>query len=98
MTEAELVTEIGKLCDQPWLIWHHCPDSRRCAGVAGMPDLFIAGRAGCLWVELKQPGRKLRPEQTVWRYMLTAAGQRYVIWTERDLDNGAVRSALEALL
>jgi hypothetical protein len=81
------------------LFWHHCGDSRHCAGVEGMPDLFVAGPGGELWAEVKEhPGQKLRPGQSGWRYRLLASGHQYVIWTAASLADGTVRNYLGALL
>lgn len=51
----------------------------------GFPDL-VAVRERVLFAELKMPGRKLRPEQAVWRSKLAAAGAETHVWTPDDID------------
>jgi hypothetical protein len=82
------------------LYWHHCEDPRwRCAGPPGLPDLFICGRRGALWAEVKpHRGARLRPDQTTWKYALLAAGQQWYLWTGEDLASGEIRRILEGLL
>lgn len=78
------------------LVAHHCTDSRHCVGY-GMPDLVIVGR-GVLWAEVKpHRGSTLRSRQTTWKHRLLAAAQRYVIWTQADLDSGKVRADLDSI-
>ena len=48
----------------------------------GVPDLHLpVARGGFhgLWLELKRPGEKPRPEQVYWHAALTAAGHRVVV-------------------
>ncbi len=81
------------------LLWHHCRDSRHCAGAPGIPDLIIAGPGGVIWAEVK-PGlySRLNPGQTSWRYMLEAAGELHMVWTAEDLADGTIRKMLDQLL
>ena len=99
MTE-KVLPEIIELLDEyaASLAWHHCRDSRLCDGGSGVPDLIIAGPRGVLWAEVK-PGSwsGLRPRQTTWKHMLLASGQRHVVWTQADLDNGIVREDLDSI-
>ena len=80
------------------LVWHHCRDSRLCDGGSGLPDLIIAGPAGVIFAEVK-PGTwsTVRPQQTTWKHMLLAAGARWVLWTEADVDSGKVRADLASI-
>jgi hypothetical protein len=80
------------------LLWHRCRDSRLCEGPAGITDLVVAGPRGVIWAECK-PGSwsALRPEQTTWKHMLLASGQRHVVWTQADVDGGQVRADLESI-
>lgn len=104
MAEQVLGSIIELLEDpaEPWagkLVWHHCSSSQRCAGTPGMPDLIVVGPRGGIWAEVKpNPGARLRPEQTTWRYMLLAIGWRHDVWTDYELASGFVRRALEGLL
>jgi hypothetical protein len=80
------------------LLWHHCGDSRKCQGSAGVPDLLIAGPEGAIWVEVKPRRHRLSPAQTGWWYMLEAAGELHFVWTAEDLEAGTIRKTLEQLL
>jgi hypothetical protein len=76
--------------------------SQRTADNKGYPDLMIIGPGGVLFRELKteagmRPGAGLRPDQTTWRYRLTAAGQDWAIWTPKDLATGLIESELHDL-
>lgn len=104
MAEKVLEEIIDLLEDpaQPWagkLLWHHCRNSRSCSGYSGLPDLIIVGPRAAVWVEVKPSrGARLRPEQTTWRYALSAAGHYHNVWTPDDLESGTVRSILLGLI
>jgi hypothetical protein len=76
--------------------------SQRTADNRGFTDLMIVGPGGVIFRELKteagmRPGARLRPDQTTWRYRLTAAGQDWAIWTPKDRASGLIESELCAL-
>lgn len=50
----------------------------------GFPDLVLV-RERVIYAELKMPGRKLEPAQTVWQAKLLGAGQEYYVWEPGDL-------------
>lgn len=101
-TEAEFQALVIELCTgrDLWpVVVNSERFSQRTAANQGFPDLQIIGPGGILFRELKteagmQPGKGLRPEQTTWRYRLTAAGQDWAIWTPKDLDSGLIESEL----
>lgn len=70
MTERDLVLAIQHACNDRGLLWHHCPDSRRCEGTRGFPDLFIAGAGGVLPIEVKSPYGDTSAEQDRWIWTL----------------------------
>ena len=44
----------------------------------GIPDrLILTANGKCKFVELKQPGKKLRPEQEYWKEKLVGMGFEY---------------------
>jgi hypothetical protein len=96
MTEQELLSQITKLCDDRNIIYHHCYDSRKCAG-NGFPDLVIAGKHRVLWVELKSQYGTFDPQQTKWKYALLATGQHWCTWRPSDLHHGYIAQTLAEL-
>jgi hypothetical protein len=99
MTEKP-VAEIEKiLTSYHSLLWHHCPDSRGCHGMPGMPDFTVIGPRGELWIEAKpHEGEHPHGGQLAWKYALIALGVKWVVWTPADIASGRVRLELEALL
>lgn len=86
MTEAEFTTKVIKECHRLGLLVFHSVDTRRDIG-KGFPDLVIAGPSGHLFVELKVPGGRMRPEQTDWAWKLRAgAPWCYEVWTPEELE------------
>lgn len=71
---------------------YHCL-KLRIDGIDGFPDrTVLTPDCGLLFIEFKQPGRKLRPQQRLWRRMLTTLGFTYVVAhscdeAERALDD-----------
>lgn len=102
MSEAELLSEIVKLCQQLGLLYHHCTSSTRCRGPAGFPDLVIVGRLGVFVAELKSDDGETSAEQDLWLWTLNAAGETArrpgQLWRPADLDSGYIRRALEAIV
>jgi hypothetical protein len=98
MTHDQIADEIMRRARARGLRVHYCPDSRRCKGDSGMPDLVFVGQLGGTgWIEVKMPGDVIRPGQTTWMHTLRAAGQPCEIMTERDLSNGTVDLFLDQL-
>lgn len=100
MLEAEFTRRIAARAQALGLLAHWCPDSRRCTGDRGFPDLFIAGQHGQLLAELKLEDGETSAGQDLWAWTLSQPGEgaRYVLWAvPRDLDNGTVERELEAL-
>jgi hypothetical protein len=106
MTETELLAAVANLINRVdqekgphGLVWHHCPDSRRCLGTPGFPDLFITGRHGIIVAELKSADGDTSAEQDLWIWNLGAAGwgDMVHIWRPEHLESGWIRSCLEAI-
>lgn len=97
MTHAELITAITALADARGLPWHYCPDTRRCKGARGWPDLTIIGSWHALFREVKtEDGRRTR-EQIAYGFALTEAGLDYAVWRERDLKSGHIEQELDTI-
>jgi hypothetical protein len=97
MTHDEIVGRITGMADELGYPWHACNSAQRCDG-RGFPDLVIVGRLGVLFVEVKPHSFATRtPEQTSWGYALRAAGARYYLWTQADLDDGSIARVLDGL-
>ena len=98
MTENELQLEVQALCAELGLLWHHCKDSRKCAGHPGFPDLVILGPGGLHIVELKSDHGDTSAEQDQWIWLLHQSsfteGQ---VWRPADLKSGRIRGTLERL-
>ncbi len=98
MTEGELLELVQGECDRLGLLWHHCPDSRRCDGPRGFPDLLIAGPRGLVLIELKTHHGETSGEQDLWAWTLAHGGRdHYRLWRPADLEAGTVRAILERL-
>ncbi|SRR5581483_8537716 len=96
MTEDELLEEITSAADKRGLLWHHCPDSRRCQGRRGQPDLLLVGK-DILFVELKDEDGETSVDQDMWLWRLHEIGIGYVVWKPGDWCSGRVQSALDEL-
>lgn len=81
-----MLREILSLCHEHGVLVHHCYNSRLCIG-DGYPDLILIGKHSILFTELKTEGGNLTSSQTTWRYRITAAGGKWVIWRPSDLDH-----------
>jgi VRR-NUC domain len=86
VTEAELQAAVMDLARRYGWITYHVPDSRRVTA-RGCPDLIMINEAQArvMFAELKAPKGKLRPEQTFWIGVLTAAGIEVHVWRPSDL-------------
>ncbi len=94
--EAWQLLAVAELARKHGVLFHHCPDSRRCVGPAGLPDLILAGAGGVTFPELKaSPG--LTAAQTVWRWTLRAAGAEMPIWLPSDFRDGTVEREIARL-
>lgn len=94
MNHDEVVAEILDRAAKRGVLGHYCPDSRRCEGDRGLPDVLLAGQFGAAWVEVKTGTAQLKPTQTTWKHMLLAAGQRYEVMREGDLADGGLLNPL----
>jgi hypothetical protein len=101
VTEAEVVTEITRRADDRALLWHHCPDSRRCRGPRGFPDLFVAGPHGAFVAEVKSADGESSAEQDLWHWTIERGrGGDQCPWHQlrpEDLENGTVDELLDAI-
>jgi hypothetical protein len=96
MSEAELLTEVLKLCVGMGYPAFHVYDSRYSTGT-GFPDLTIVAPGGVIFAELKNQTGWLRKEQTIWRDRLRLAGATWFLWRPADLRSGEIQSVLEHL-
>ena len=82
---------------------HWCPDSRKCVGQRGFPDLVIAGPRGHIFREVKMPAGETTPDQDMWGWTLEK-GSRVLVprtwetWRPADWDSGLVGAQLVQLL
>lgn len=62
----------------------------------GFPDLVLV-RPGdrVIYVEIKGKGDSVRPDQANWHRWLASAGQDVFVWTERELNSGAINEVLK---
>ena len=77
-----------------WRVFHfeqnYNAEKRRKVGEKGMPDLlalryFDTNCAECLWIEVKQKGKKPRKEQLDWIFIEKKKGAR--VWVTDSLDD-----------
>lgn len=94
MTHGQIIAAIQDRARRRGVLSHHCPDSRRCDGDRGLPDLLLVGMFGAAWIEVKSPGDRLKPDQVTWKHALGAAGQVYQVVREGDLDDGGAVNML----
>jgi hypothetical protein len=101
MTETELLEEVEHLCRQFKLYWHHCGDSRRCQGQAGLPDLLILGPGGIILAELKDAWNDTSAAQEQWRgaifHWMSESSVRWVLWRPADFDSRRIHEQLHDL-
>lgn len=79
------------------MLTHYCPDSRRCDGDRGIPDLLCIGHFHAAFIEVKTANDRLRPDQTTWMHALKAAGQLHYVVGPEALANGVVERILDYL-
>jgi hypothetical protein len=97
VTHDEIVHAIQARAKARGVLSHYCADSTRCEGDSGLPDLFLAGKFGAAWMEVKTRGAELRPNQTTWKHMLQAADQTHLVVLEAHLSDGRVDRFLDGL-
>ncbi len=100
MTEAQLLAAVIERCECRPILWVHIDTphhNKRRQSLTGFPDLFLCGRIGVAFRELKSQYGEMRPEQTTWRYKLLAAGQNWDIWRPVDLESGRIDRELDGL-
>jgi hypothetical protein len=93
MTENELKSVVLRLARTwGWMVYHVPQATMHNGGGKGYPDLTLAkmGRPP-LWIELKQHGAKLTPEQDEWHLALSP--RSYVI-RPRDVESGYLQDVL----
>ena len=98
LTHRQLIDQIAALAQARRLQWHYCPDSRRCLGSAGFPDLLIGGPRGIILAEIKTADDDTSAEQDLWAFTLAEASRNlyalwpgtrlFQIWREADLEHG----------
>lgn len=93
--EREFTKNVMTECHDLGLLVHHCPDSRRCEGDRGMPDIIVASERGLLVAELKMDGNDTSADQDRWIYTLHQAGIPCMVW--RPDDWHAIKAKLRAL-
>jgi hypothetical protein len=84
------------------VVWHHCPDSRRCDGRPGLPDLIIVGSQGVIFRELKSEKGETTAEQDYWGWLLGLAGplgrpRLHDIWRSADWDSGLIGREIDQI-
>lgn len=110
ITEELLQERLLKRCRELDLFTQHIPrikePTRRGTSVTwrtayhrestgkGWLDTYIVGETEILVVELKVGRNTLKPEQKEWKRRLEKAGQRVVIWTEKDWESGVIEAEL----
>jgi hypothetical protein len=97
LTEDQLLEHIIELAGSLGLIWHRCPDSRRCQGPRGFVDVMLVGRRGVIFAETKSRAGQLRPDQQTWKWTLLASGQAWFLWRPADWISGQVEAELRAI-
>jgi hypothetical protein len=102
VTERQLQADVeGQLMqlEDRGVVWHHCPDPRRCHGPRGLPDLVIAGPGGLVLAELKSADGELSAEQQAWQWALQRGRgvTSHRLWRPADLSSGRIRSQLALL-
>jgi len=97
MDERALTGKVIRECGRHGLLVHHCPDSRRCTGTPGLPDLIVLGGREILLAELKGRDGETSSVQDLWLYHLHQAGVPYYVWRPQDWEAGTIQEALEKL-
>ena len=96
MTGAEISAAIAAIAAEYGVRNDHWPDSRR-ATAAGWPDHFLMGMHGFMAREVKGDGDNLSADQKVVRYLMTANGIDWDVWTKTDLASGRIRTEIERI-
>lgn len=61
----------------------------------GFPDLVLVRQNDrVIYAEIKGKGDRQKPEQIEWARWLMSAGQDVFLWTEADLNSGAINEVL----
>jgi hypothetical protein len=101
MTEAELLGWVLEHIQQRQLLYHHCPDSRRCQGQSGFPDLFIAGPHGAILAELKTATGESSAEQDLWHWIIDrgrgGSPCPWHLWRPEHLADGTIERVLDTI-
>lgn len=95
MTEAQLLDNVRTLAMLTGFIVYHTHDSRR--SDAGWPDLVLASprQRRVLFIELKTPRGRLRPQQGVWLDALARCGAETALWRPEHWHDGTIRRVLQ---
>ena len=101
-SEAKFCLDVMALAQRMNLLAHWCPDSRKCYGDKGFPDLVIAGPRGLIFAECKMPSADTTAEQDRWIWTIGEAGGRgrdsiVRIWFPSHLENGTIERELQEL-
>lgn len=97
MNEAELTREVATVATSSGILWHHCPQARRCLGPAGFPDVILLGERGLLMAELKVGGNTTTASQDLWAWTAYRAGLTIPVLTPADLTAGRIRDMIGAI-
>lgn len=97
MHERTLTRQVMAAAQGLGLLVHHCPDSRRCEGDKGLPDLIIIGSRGVLFAELKGEDGETSAAQDEWLYALHRSGAPYSVWRPEDWWSGRIIDTLRGM-
>jgi hypothetical protein len=95
ISEADLQGAVTDLATWLGIWWWHDIDPRR--NKAGWPDLYLLGKNGELYRELKNATRKPTPEQAALGERMTIAGVNWALWRPADWRSGRIRHELEEI-
>ena len=85
MSEAKLLAHVREQAEKNGWLVYHTYDSRR--SEPGFPDIVAVRPNVVLFSELKRQTEKLKPDQVVWRELLTRATRvEYREWRPSDVD------------
>lgn len=70
MSEKALQDTIVQAASYLGYLTYHVPDSRKCQGDTGFPDLVIAGHGALFFLENKAHGEKPTDAQVLWHQAL----------------------------
>lgn len=94
MNHSDMVAEIMTRAAAHGLLSHYCLQSRTCLGVAGLPDIIVAGPYAAVWLEVKAGSDTLSPAQTTWFHTLTAGGHSPHVIREADMSGDMLNGLL----